>query len=123
MRRQMQPNVSHLGDGSRTAGKPAACHRFRTRETWLPCGYRAIVRDNAGLEGLRLDPACESALAAYFAHSRRSPSFANARTARTLLERAREAQAARLAPVLEQRNVDLTELTVDDVAVALATMP
>jgi hypothetical protein len=38
---QIQPNVSHPSDGRRIAGKPAACPRSCSRETWLPCGYRA----------------------------------------------------------------------------------
>lgn len=59
-----------------------------------------ILHSMARQDGLRVDPDADGELQAYFARAQRRPDFGNARTARTLLERAREAQAVRLAPQL-----------------------
>ena len=72
----------------------------------------------AAAEGLHVDPDGEPALLQYFDETRTRPDFANARTARTLLERAREAQANRLGPTLALGSADLTVLRWDDVETA-----
>ncbi|WP_236728826.1 AAA family ATPase [Methylobacterium sp. WSM2598] len=78
----------------------------------------AIIRAMAEAEGLRFEDGCDARLRASFARERARPSFANARTARTLLERAREAQAVRIGPLLGAGSVDLATLTADDVEAA-----
>ncbi|OAS25418.1 ATPase [Methylobacterium platani] len=78
----------------------------------------AVTRAMARAEGLRLEEACDPILRRHFAAARAQPAFGNARAARTLLERAREAQAVRLAPLLAERGTDLTLLTQADLAAA-----
>jgi len=82
----------------------------------------AIMRATAWREGLRLTDEPDHAVRAFFVQARERPDFGNARTARTLLERAREAQAVRLAPHLAGGGVDLTEVTANDIAAAIAAM-
>jgi len=82
----------------------------------------AIMRATAWREGLRLTDEPDQAVRAFFVQARERPDFGNARTARTLLERAREAQAVRLAPHLAGGGVDLTEVTANDIAAAIAAM-
>ena len=77
-----------------------------------------IFRGFAEAEGLQVDPEGEPALLQYFDEARTRPDFANARTVRTLLERAREAQALRLSPILALSAADLTALTWDDIETA-----
>ncbi len=77
-----------------------------------------ITRSMAGRDGLRLTPEADPVLKAYFEQARRRADFANARTARTLLERAREAQAARIAPLIGHAAVDLDELILADIEAA-----
>jgi hypothetical protein len=60
----------------------------------------AIFHLLAGQEGLQVDPEGEPALQQYFDEARTHADFGNARAARTLLERAREAQALRIGPSL-----------------------
>ncbi len=79
-----------------------------------------ITAAMARREGLRVSPDADALLAAYFERARTMPNFANARTARTLLERAREAQAARVAPLIDHPDIDLDELTLADIQVATA---
>ncbi len=78
-----------------------------------------IVRDMAGSEGLRIDPGSDECLRRHFAAARERAAFGNARSARTLLERAREAQAVRLGPLLEG-GADLATLTGADIEAAVA---
>jgi S1-C subfamily serine protease/Holliday junction resolvasome RuvABC ATP-dependent DNA helicase subunit len=81
----------------------------------------AITRSMAWRDGFRLSGACDAALLNHFGRARTSASFANARTARTIVERAREAQAARIAPLIGNSGIDLDELTVSDIQAAIAT--
>jgi S1-C subfamily serine protease len=69
-------------------------------------------------DGLTLAEDAEPALRSFFERARTAPDFANARTARTVLERAREAQAARIAPLIGSSGVDLGELTLADIRAA-----
>jgi S1-C subfamily serine protease/Holliday junction resolvasome RuvABC ATP-dependent DNA helicase subunit len=78
----------------------------------------AITRALASRDGLRVAPEADPLLQAFFERARTAPDFANARTARTVLERAREAQAARIAPLIGSPGVDLDELTVADIQAA-----
>ena len=82
----------------------------------------AILHTMARHDGLRLDQSSDSTIRAYFARASERPDFGNARTARTLLERAREAQAVRIAPLLASGRVDLDELTPSDIDMAIAAM-
>jgi stage V sporulation protein K len=82
----------------------------------------AIMHATARREGLRLTDESDQAVRAFFVQARERADFGNARTARTLLERAREAQAVRLAPQLVGGGVDLTEVTAGDIAAAIAAM-
>jgi SpoVK/Ycf46/Vps4 family AAA+-type ATPase len=77
-----------------------------------------IFHGLAEAEGLQVDPEGEPALLQYFDEARTRPDFANARTARTLLERAREAQALRLGSSGSLRAADLTMLKWDDIETA-----
>ena len=69
--------------------------------------------------GLRLSPGTAPALEGFFEKARKAPDFGNARTARTLLERARETQAARIAPLIGTPGVDLDEVTLGDLELAI----
>ena len=80
----------------------------------------AITRSVARRDGFRLSEPCDTILLNHFERARTSTSFANARTARTLVERAREAQAARIAPSIANGGIDLDELTVSDIQAAIA---
>ena len=75
----------------------------------------AITRSMARRDGLHLSPDADPVLKTFFEQARTAPDFANARTARTVLERAREAQAARIAPLIGSPGVDLNELTLADI--------
>jgi stage V sporulation protein K len=82
----------------------------------------AIVHTMARHDGLRLEHDCDPTIEAFFARASERPDFGNARTARTLLERTREAQAVRIAPLLANGRVDLNELTPRDIEAAIAAM-
>ena len=115
------------------AGYPAQMNEFLQSNPGLPSRFTKtivfpsydpdelvrIVRDMAGSEGLRIDPGSDGCLRRYFAAARERAEFGNARSARTLLERAREAQAVRLGPLLES-GADLATLTGADIEAAIA---
>ena len=82
----------------------------------------AILHATARREGLRMDNESDQIARAFFERASTAPDFGNARTARTLLERAREAQASRISPALAHGNVDLAELTCADIASAVGSM-
>lgn len=116
------------------AGYPAQMDEFLQSNPGLPSrftktivfpSYEAdelvgIVRDMAGSEGLRIGPGSDEPLRRHFAAARERAEFGNARSARTLLERAREAQAVRLGPLLEA-GADLATLTGADIEAAIAS--
>ena len=81
----------------------------------------AITRAMVRREGLRLSPDIDPVLKNHFERARTSSSFANARTARTIVERSREMQAARIVPLMANRGVDLDELTLTDIQAAITT--
>ncbi len=82
----------------------------------------AIMRGMARREGLRLHADADNLMQAFFERARERPDFGNARTARTLLERAREAQAVRIGPQLAAGTADLVELLPGDIERAIASM-
>jgi S1-C subfamily serine protease/replication-associated recombination protein RarA len=116
------------------AGYPDQMGRFLASNPGLPSrftktipftGYEAaelvaITRATALRDGLRISPDADPVLRTFFEQARARPGFANARTARTVLERAREAQAARIAPLIGTADMDLDELTLDDIRAATA---
>jgi len=111
------------------AGYPDPMRKFLTSNPGLPSRFTktvqfksyeagdlvAIVHSMARRDGLHLSPDADPVLKTYFERACTAPDFANARTARTVLERAREAQAARIAPQIGGPGVDLDELTLADV--------
>jgi len=106
------------------ASNPGLPSRFTKTiqfESYDAADLVAISHVMAREEGLRLSPEADPVLKNYFDRARTATDFANARTARTVLERAREAQAARIAPLITSQNVDLDELTLADVLSAIAT--
>jgi SpoVK/Ycf46/Vps4 family AAA+-type ATPase len=80
-----------------------------------------IVHAMARRDSLHIDRSADESMRAYFELARERPDFGNARTARTLLERAREAQALRIGPLLARGGVDLGEITPDDMRSAIAS--
>lgn len=118
------------------AGYPEQMRQFVASNPGLPSrftktirfdGYDAdelvaIMHSTARRDGLRLSAISDQLVKAFFARASQNPDFGNARTARTLLERAREAQAVRIAPHLADGNVDLNELTPSDIESAIAAM-
>jgi len=105
------------------ASNPGLPSRFTKTipfESYAAADLVAITHSMARRDGLRLSQDADPALKTYFERARTAPDFANARTARTVLERAREAQAARIAPLIGTPGVDLDELTVADIQSATA---
>ena len=118
------------------AGYPEQMHMFLTSNPGLPSrfaktvqfgGYKAdellmIVHSMADRDGLLLDDEADESIKAFFRRAQDLPNFGNARTARTLLERAREAQAARVGPQLGAGVVDLRKLASADIKAAISAM-
>jgi S1-C subfamily serine protease len=114
------------------AGYPDPMRRFLASNPGLPSRFTktipfdsyevgdlvTITRTMALRDGLRIALDADPVLQAFFERARTAPDFGNARTARTLLERAREAQAARIAPLIGNADVDLDELTLADIEAA-----
>jgi S1-C subfamily serine protease/Holliday junction resolvasome RuvABC ATP-dependent DNA helicase subunit len=103
---------------SSNPGLPSRFTKIIEFKSHEPADLVAITDSMARLGGLRLAPDVEPVLRSFFERARGAPDFANARTARTVLERAREAQAARIAPLIGSAGVDLGELTAADFRVA-----
>ena len=102
-------------------GNPGLPSRFTKSIAFPPYTTAELVRIftlMAAAEGLRVDPEGEPALLQYFDEARPRADFGNARTARTLLERAREAHATRLAPTLPATQDALTLLKWEDIETA-----
>ncbi len=107
--------------GKFLASNPGLPSRFTKTILFQSYGVEdliTIIHAMAEREGLHLSQDADAVLKPYFERARATPSFANGRTARTLLERAREAQAARLAPLIGRSDVDLDELTLADIRAA-----
>jgi SpoVK/Ycf46/Vps4 family AAA+-type ATPase len=118
------------------AGYPEQMQQFITSNPGLPSRFTktirfdsytadelvAIIHTLARHDGLLIDATSNQIIRSFFAQALRRPDFGNARTARTLLERAREAQARRLAPRLSAGTVDLHKLTVGDMEAAVSAM-
>jgi stage V sporulation protein K len=121
---------------SSLAGYPEQMQQFVASNPGLPSRFTKVIRFNsynpdelvavthvsARRDGSLLAPGSEQILKAFFERAIVSPDFGNARTARTLLERARETQAVRIAPHLASGGVDLAELATADIEAAIAAM-
>jgi S1-C subfamily serine protease/Holliday junction resolvasome RuvABC ATP-dependent DNA helicase subunit len=109
--------------GEFLASNPGLPSRFTKTilfESYAVDDLVAITRSLAARDGLNVSPDADLALKGFFEQARAAPDFANGRTTRTLLERAREAQAARIAPLIGNADVDLGELTLADIEAAIA---
>jgi S1-C subfamily serine protease/Holliday junction resolvasome RuvABC ATP-dependent DNA helicase subunit len=100
---------------SSNPGLPSRFTKTIQFESYVAADLVAITRTMARRDGLRLSQDADPALKNFFERSRTASDFANARTARTLLERARETQAARIAPLMTSPGIDLNELTLADI--------
>jgi S1-C subfamily serine protease/Holliday junction resolvasome RuvABC ATP-dependent DNA helicase subunit len=104
------------------ASNPGLPSRFTKTiqfESYEDADLVAITHSMARRDGLRVSPDADPVLKTFFERARTAADFANARTARTVLERAREAQAARIAPLIGSPGVDLGELTLADIRSAV----
>ena len=81
----------------------------------------AITRSMVRHDGFRLSPDADPVLNNHFERARTSSSFGNARTARTIVERAREMQATRISPLMTDPGIDLNELNLADIQAAITT--
>jgi SpoVK/Ycf46/Vps4 family AAA+-type ATPase len=91
--------------------------------TYAPEDLVTIVRTMIDAADLRLPSEVDPLLRQFFVDAASRSNFGNARTARTLMERLREAQARRIAPLLDDQRLDLAELTTADVRQAIGAMP
>jgi hypothetical protein len=82
----------------------------------------AIFHAQASRDGLRLNNEADPTLKTFFGVAATRSDFGNARTARTLLERARERQAVRIAPQLSSGAIELDELALPDIQSAIASL-
>jgi hypothetical protein len=111
--------------GQFLASNPGLPSRFTKTirfDSYNPDELVQITHLTSRREGLRLAPEADEDLRAFFANAACRPDFGNARTARTLLERAREAQALRIAPLLSGGGIDLAAVTQADIQTAIAAM-
>ncbi len=118
------------------AGYPEQMQRFVASNPGLPSRFTktirfdsydadqlvAILHATASRDLLHIDHTSDGLIREFFERASEAADFGNARTARTLLERVREAQALRIAPHLVGGSVDLARLTPTDIESAIAAM-
>ena len=78
----------------------------------------SIFETMAAANGFTVAPESRMSLLQYFDEKREAPDFGNARTARSLLERVREAQALRLAAKSTIDAAELSALSWEDIETA-----
>ena len=103
-------------------GLPSRFTKTLKFASYAPGDLVTITHAMAEREGFRISRDADKVLQNIFTRALTSSDFANARTARTLVERVREAQAARLAPLMGDPGVDLNELTLADIQAATGTV-
>lgn len=112
-----EPMRSFLGSNP---GLPSRFTKSIPFDSYASGDLASITLSMARQNGLRIDSESLPLLETFFESARHAPDFGNARTARTLIERAREAQASRIAPLIGGGEVDLDELTSQDLEAAIA---
>ena len=102
-------------------GLPSRFTKTLQFDSYAAADLVAITRSMVRRDGFRLSPDADPVLKNHFERARTSSSFANARTARTIVERAREMQATRIAPLMTDPGIDLNELSLADIQAAITT--
>ncbi len=103
-------------------GLPSRFGKTLTFDSYTAAELVSITYAMAARDGYRVDPEAAAALKTFFFRKSFAPDFGNARTARTLLERAREAQALRIAPLLGHAAPDLSTITPEDVEAGMRAL-
>ncbi len=103
------------------SSNPGLPSRFAKTIDFAPYGSGELVsifETMAAANGFTVAPESRMSLLQYFDEKREAPDFGNARTARSLLERVREAQALRLAAKSTIDAAELSALSWEDIETA-----
>ncbi len=111
--------IPMLGFLASNPGLPSRFTKTLPFTSYAPAELIAVTHGMAQREGLRIAADADPVLQTFFERAVTWPGFANARAARTILERAREAQAARIAPLIGDPGTDFNELILADIQFAI----